>query len=502
MFKRTRSKQPAEATVPIESEPPPAGVKPPEPAPPKRKRKSFSSPLAADVKTVQEPRRSKRLSGDKAPDPSTPAQLKIKRRETVAPKPVPAAAKESSESPQLVGEDLQVEKRNGTKIALPFADTPVQNRNKQMREKAAGKQKNRRSSSGIRGRRASSLLDSGTSNGKFDQNALQSLHFLGGSHTANSSNKRILLTHARPEDSVGGAGRHISSDGREEKTDTKDEEEEANTLDLAALPHADVETRDFYKHIDQNLPEQHRMRHLLTWCGARALPDKVLGTTRHPNETLAVDAGRPTSSTERGLCSGIDENTARHIQEELLKDFNGKAEMSQWFNREDTAPTVLVKKPNPRNIQNAAKLQELELEIARLQGEKATWEKMLSSSSTPSQSLRPDSKDPIDAALLDPSQTSILETLKASEALPSTLAARLQKITSELEPQVDAFADGVHHMAQYRVAAERVADRLLSSAAEKLEEREQKVREAAGTTSMGAREVLSALAGVLNRQER
>lgn len=39
--------------------------------------------------------------------------------------------------------------------------------------------------------------------------------------------------------------------------------------------------------------------------------------------------------------------------------------MSDWFNREDIAPTALVKKPNPRNVQNAAKLQELELEVKR-----------------------------------------------------------------------------------------------------------------------------------------
>lgn len=54
----------------------------------------------------------------------------------------------------------------GTTIALPFADTPVMKRNKEMR--AAGgrnSSQNRRSSSGTRGRRASLLIDSGTSNG-------------------------------------------------------------------------------------------------------------------------------------------------------------------------------------------------------------------------------------------------------------------------------------------------------------------------------------------------
>lgn len=44
------------------------------------------------------------------------------------------------------------------KIALPMSDTPVINRNKAMRKKGNG---NRRSSLGMRGRRASSLIDSG-----------------------------------------------------------------------------------------------------------------------------------------------------------------------------------------------------------------------------------------------------------------------------------------------------------------------------------------------------
>lgn len=52
------------------------------------------------------------------------------------------------------------------------------------------------------------------------------------------------------------------------------------------------------------------------------------------------------------------------IQEELLNEFGTKSELSSWFEREETAPVVLVKKPNPRNIQNAEKLQQLEAELA------------------------------------------------------------------------------------------------------------------------------------------
>jgi len=242
LFKRTRSKQ-LQTKNTIESEPSPLPAKSSESAQTKRRRKTFLSPDISNARTTQQPRRSKRLSNDKVPDPATPAQLKIKRRETIV---TSKPAEQSSGSPKLIDEYLPVEKtRKDTKIALPFADTPVQNRNKQMREKVASKQKSRRSSSGIRGRRASSLLDSGTSNGQFDVET-------------NTDVTNLRLT----------------------------------SLKYAALPHADVDTKDFYKHIDQTLPEPHRMRHLLTWCSARALPEKVLGVNRDPNEALALDAGK------------------------------------------------------------------------------------------------------------------------------------------------------------------------------------------------------------------
>ena len=53
--------------------------------------------------------------------------------------------------------------RDPQKISLPFADTPIIRRNQEMR-KGVG-EGHRRSSLGMRGRRASSLIDSGKSNG-------------------------------------------------------------------------------------------------------------------------------------------------------------------------------------------------------------------------------------------------------------------------------------------------------------------------------------------------
>jgi kinetochore protein Mis13/DSN1 len=65
--------------------------------------------------------------------------------------------------PQHPADDSQTTSDSSSqKIALPFSDTPIINRNKEFRKKT-GNGGQRRSSLGMRGRRASSLIDNGHS---------------------------------------------------------------------------------------------------------------------------------------------------------------------------------------------------------------------------------------------------------------------------------------------------------------------------------------------------
>lgn len=66
--------------------------------------------------------------------------------------------------------DDGVEEEKIMRIQLPFADTPVIKRNKEMR-KASAENGQRRSSSGMRGRRASSLIEEGRGNGEFERDS-------------------------------------------------------------------------------------------------------------------------------------------------------------------------------------------------------------------------------------------------------------------------------------------------------------------------------------------
>ncbi|KAL4748148.1 hypothetical protein BDW72DRAFT_181063 [Aspergillus terricola var. indicus] len=317
-------------------------------------------------------------------------------------------------------------------IALPVADTPVIQKNKEMRGKKSGKG-SRRSSLSMRGRRASSLIDSGASN---------------------------------------------------------------------ALPHDKVDTAEFYKHIAADgLVEPRRMRQLLIWCGTRALLEKPSGS-RSGDESARL--------------------AARVIQEELVKDFASNSELSNWFSREDTAPTVVVKKANPKNVQNQDKIKELEEQIQKLQKERQALNALLRAPSIPRMmppkqipNRQSDSHPPeptetapadehIDPSALDPSQLRILASLHPDTAQqkqeqgrdaqppprsdqtqniepepkplppmpPSSITARLSRLTSRLAPTLDSFAAGIHNVELYRAMSDTVSSKALQICADRLEERD------------------------------
>ena len=241
--------------------------------------------------------------------------------------------------------------------------------------------------------------------------------------------------------------------------------------------------------------------------------------------------------------------TARVIQEELLNEFSSRNNLSYWYDREDTTPTVLVKKPNPRNIQNAEKLLQLEAELARyvylsfnfyptrneltsafrLQEEKRTWDNLLASTSPPNLSSETadastSSQPPLDISpqsinpsLLDPSQADHLQTLLSNISLNNTSEAsaqpsttlettksRIGTIASSLEFKIDKLADGAHKLEQYTAGAQKLADCVLAVGATKLEEREKSIGETSGGNGSGGRidtlDRLRGLSRVLNKR--
>jgi hypothetical protein len=122
---------------------------------PSRRHKTFDTPIASE-KVDKPRRRSGRLSGDDYEVDDVP------RARAKAEKKFQLRVRDEDRSAGIV-EPLEKPRSEETKIALPFSDTPVINRNKAMRTaRASSVGGHRRSSIGLRGRRASSLIENGS----------------------------------------------------------------------------------------------------------------------------------------------------------------------------------------------------------------------------------------------------------------------------------------------------------------------------------------------------
>ncbi|KAI6387063.1 hypothetical protein MCOR07_009392 [Pyricularia oryzae] len=311
------------------------------------------------------------------------------------------------------------------KIALPFSDTPIMDRNKELRRKGgAGGNGARRSSLGMRGRRASSLIENGHS----------------------------------------------------------------------AIPHREVNAGEFYKHIEADVMEPRRMKQLLTWCGERALLDRPAhGSVDSMNSNAILGA--------------------RAIQDQLLKDFGNKSEFSDWFSREDEASEAepkrpVITKPNPVNIENEKKIVELEAAINRLKLERKKWLAL----EKPPPEFPPlfEDEDPTKAPLpdegaLDEEEARMLRFLTEPTSNFASLRAktqsRLQSLMAPLEVDIDKLADSVHKLDQRVAAGGRQADRVLGLSADRLKEREEREKAAAGTKNLPVMEVLRSLGKILPEED-
>lgn len=187
--------------------------------------------------------------------------------------------------------------------------------------------------------------------------------------------------------------------------------------------------------------------------------------------------------------------------------------------QEDIAPASLIKKPNPRNVQNAAKLQELELEVKRrvqshchkhfgivdhfhrLQEEKASWDSLLaglagtiSKESSADQTASSSADGEVNPSLLTEKEAELLQNITSQDDILENTISRFRQATEGLELNIDNLADNVHKIGKVAEAVDELADRVQSEAASALERRERDNLQKTGTEKIGVGDILRSLA--------
>ncbi|WBW71141.1 MIS12/MIND complex Mis13/Dsn1 [Schizosaccharomyces osmophilus] len=118
-----------------------------------------------------------------------------------------------------------------------------------------------------------------------------------------------------------------------------------------ALPHADVPTNEYYRHISKDLSEPLRMKQLLLWASYKHLNEQ----REKYKETK--------ESSEAAI--------ARSIIQEVLNELLSNQFSISWYQRSPNE--IIPNKPHPQNLKNIQLLDELTAQLAKLQDEEATW---------------------------------------------------------------------------------------------------------------------------------
>ncbi|KAK9459892.1 Mis12-Mtw1 protein family-domain-containing protein [Lipomyces oligophaga] len=382
-------------------------VKPKEPGPVKRRRAAAvaaESKILESSRTTRKPRRSSSIAVGAQEEDDGFMFTRIRNLPTPSPiqeKPlVPTQAIHIANIPNKQEQDLTTDSHTTT-ISLPLTDTPMIRRNQQLRQHG----NSRRSSLGMRGKRASSI-----------------------------------------------------SSG------------------LVAVPHSDIPVEDFYKHLDADLSDPHRMKQLLTWCGQRSL-----------DEMKQKDQQSKNTNSKTILSPAAD--IARTIQEELLKDITAGRISVSWWGRPDE--DEVLTKPNPQNIANKAKVDEFKERLESLKVEKLAWEEM--ERSGPSISTR---TTDMDVSLLLPKEASFLSHEASKELSEVDEAKKLKALElrlNDVEVDVDTVRHSVNQIRGLSMASEKYADNIIKRATGALASGEAEAQRQAGTDKLDIREVLRSL---------
>ncbi|EEB07260.1 kinetochore protein Mis13 [Schizosaccharomyces japonicus yFS275] len=190
-------------------------------------------------------------------------------------------------------------------------------------------------------------------------------------------------------------------------------------LGFEALPHADVPTSEYHRHISADLSEPLRMKQLIIWSGSNSLDEQ----RRNYAETK--------ESSEAAI--------ARSIVREVLNDLvAGKFDVS-WYQR--PPGSVIPTKPHPQNIRNHQLVDELSVKLKKLKEEEAAWRAIFSSSANSSMFALPETKSVQNNA---DNGDAIEDEVSSSNQYASQMNERLNEVEERAMIAVDTLSSQVH----------------------------------------------------------
>ncbi|KAF8508094.1 Mis12-Mtw1 protein family-domain-containing protein [Hysterangium stoloniferum] len=217
-------------------------------------------------------------------------------------------------------------------------------------------------------------------------------------------------------------------------------------------PHASVSSSNFHKHIDRELPEAHRARHLLAWCASRTSAQPV--SSDPPLPPLTAEGATMLREVEKEVQKMLDEQRIEII-------FNSRTE-------EDGQ-----KKPHEQNVKNLKREDDFMRYIEQCKREGEAWTSViqsynarqastldsLSRQSKPSSStewIPPDPSDPLYEREIQAAQLAhrCIESA-ARKRSGSPLTLRL----AEVENKVDRVHSALHIAQQFSTRVTRHLDK-------------------------------------------
>ncbi|WRT68606.1 uncharacterized protein IL334_005584 [Kwoniella shivajii] len=139
------------------------------------------------------------------------------------------------------------------------------------------------------------------------------------------------------------------------------------------MPHKNVDSKWFYRHIPVSYPEPIKARMLLVWCAIRALDESL----KTPSSSSRKDKGKGKAKPEEGRTDEGDK-MLKEIMDEFVREMNRGGVDTSVFGLPGQDKTVMGLKPHPRNASNRKVEAAANADIRKFKDEGSQWSTLIS----------------------------------------------------------------------------------------------------------------------------